>query len=825
MSNRPIFYILGIFTVVSILLPASSWADADQRLRRGTRTDLCSYVGGVPLGGIGAGSVEIRGDGSFREWQIFNNWGNTPQVVLSKHFPPFDLLNAFAAVKIDDHAYVLETHPPEGLPGVSAIQYDGWFPFADLDYTVADQTPVRISLEAFGSYIPHHANDSAIPAIGLTYHFKNTTAQPVKICLALSLVNPLGVECREGAAGRLQTALCTDGKAGVGLAALDDTPRSFMGGPDTADALKAFWTDFTAPTSQLSATPAGQRFGQVVTFQLQPGEEKSERFVIGWFFPDHYENNTGPLVGHKYEAWTDSAAASVNLFAGRFDELRRASAQWRDTMKESSWPEWVTRWLCNSQSTIVKLTWWVKDGRFMSYESPECPNSSPVHLIDLADWPVLDEFPELELGLLRHFAQKQEASGKIPEEFQSPGTNPTVTFPGGRDLYDVNPKYVVEIYHRWRETGDKEFLDATWPSVKKAIVYNNSHYDGLEIGLPSGKGISSTWDHWTNEYAFSYGGSVWLAGLKAAENLAEVEGDSDFAAQVHTLSQKALATMNDHLWNGEFYAMALDKNLQQDNLSFVESTYGDDLARFVGLGGVLPNDKALATLRAIANYNRQPTPYGVVITADKSGQMVEYMGDKRAQITTCHCIPAPIALIQEGDAKDQANGLEILKNIYSIGEKQPGGIWNTPHHVVAASGERNVRDFGHYLRDRCIWALLKVLNGWSYDAADQSLTLGPILKPQNSRGPWICSTAYGTLGQEITGMTQKITLITKEGSLALAKMTVSCETGNVATVNVTQDGKTLAASFVQEGTQVRLSFSSRMTLMPDSKLEITLSGH
>ncbi len=30
------------------------------------------HESGIPLGGIGTGSVEIRPDGQFHEWQIFN---------------------------------------------------------------------------------------------------------------------------------------------------------------------------------------------------------------------------------------------------------------------------------------------------------------------------------------------------------------------------------------------------------------------------------------------------------------------------------------------------------------------------------------------------------------------------------------------------------------------------------------------------------------------------------------------------------------------------------------------------------------------------------
>lgn len=211
------------------------------------------------------------------------------------------------------------------------------------------------------------------------------------------------------------------------------------------------------------------------------------------------------------------------------------------------------------------------------------------------------------------------------------------------------------------------------------------------------------------------------------EELAKVEGDSAFAAQAHKLYKTGLEAMNQYLWNGEFYSMAADQNFKQNDLCFVEGIYGDSLGRFVGLGSILPDDKSLSDLRAIAKYNNEATPWGLVVSANKSGQMVEYCGDRRAQITICHAIPAPIALIQEGQPDDVKTGLHILHQLYAIGQKHTGGLWDLPHYVIAATGEQNLDDFEHYLRDRALWALLKVLNGWSYNAPEQSLAIGPIL--------------------------------------------------------------------------------------------------
>lgn len=788
-----------------------------------TRTDECEFVGGVPLGGIGTGTFEVRGDGSLRQWQIFNNWGNTPSARLFKYAPSYDLLNAFAAVKIDGKAYMLEKHSPLGLPSAANVAYEGWFPFARLQYGLEPGTPIELSLEAFSPYVPHHANDSGIPAAGLTWRFKNTSARSVEIRLALSVVNPLGNDCHQASSGSLCVAESVRDGEGLALAALDSQPVSVIGGADNAETLRAFWDTFSSPNPKFANSGQGQRIAQVVSFSLQPHEERSQRFVVGWYFPTHKENGTGPFVGHRYEAWTASPVDSANLLARRFEALRAASARWRDTLRNASWPPWVSHWLCNNQYTLAKFTWWTKDERFMTYESPECPNGSPVHIIDLADWPVIDEFPELELRLLRQFAEHQSKEGRIPEEFNANQTIPSATLSGGRDLIDNNPKFAVEVYHRWRETGDRKFVDATWPAVKRAIRYCK-RFDAMGVGLPSGHDISSTWDHWSDRYLFSYGGSVYLAGLLAAEELAKVQGERDFAAEMHALSVKGLTAMNAHLWNGEFYAMTTDKDMKHNDLSFVESTYGDCLSRFVGLGGILPDDRSLSSLRAIAKYNNQPTRWGLVVCATRSGKMVQYQGDVRAQITVCHALPAPIALIAQGGPADVENGLRILKQMYDLGEKHPGGLWNLPHHVVAASGERNVNDFGHYLRDRALWALLKVLNGWSYDAPHQSLAIGPVLAPENCRGPWICSKAYGTLAQEAVGTRQTVLLKVKDGELPLKELVLLSRVGTASSARVRKDGTAVCSTFVQKGDRLKISFAEAVATACDSTLEISVEG-
>src|SRR5580698_1336795 len=79
----------------------------------------------VPLGGLGSGTVELLADGSFSDWNIFNNspaYGEKVQID-----------EAFFGIRVrqqNGKVYVsaLRTRPPSGLPAIRQIQYSGDFP-------------------------------------------------------------------------------------------------------------------------------------------------------------------------------------------------------------------------------------------------------------------------------------------------------------------------------------------------------------------------------------------------------------------------------------------------------------------------------------------------------------------------------------------------------------------------------------------------------------------------------------------------------------------------------------------------------------------------
>jgi uncharacterized protein (DUF608 family) len=141
---------------------------------------------GIPLGGIGCGTVEIRADGNFHDWQIFNNWASDLQ---------FDDSFFAAWVKQDgkSSAHMLQLNARGAAPGVKSIAYVGEHPFAFLKY-MEPESPVKIELKAWTPFIPHDSKNSGIPACVFSFSVENTDDKPAEVSLMASQRNGTGYD-------------------------------------------------------------------------------------------------------------------------------------------------------------------------------------------------------------------------------------------------------------------------------------------------------------------------------------------------------------------------------------------------------------------------------------------------------------------------------------------------------------------------------------------------------------------------------------------------------------------------------------------------------
>jgi uncharacterized protein (DUF608 family) len=158
---------------------------------------------GPPLGGIGTGFIELRPDGCFHEWQIFNSgpWAqNARSTTAAPGAGPQCLRflvrtrNKSATIAQVRRLYLRSDESNNySLPfvqDVESIDYQASFPVTHLQYN--DTTiPAQLSALAFSPFIPGSERDSATPGFHLVFTVENPSSTEIEVSLLGFLDNPL----------------------------------------------------------------------------------------------------------------------------------------------------------------------------------------------------------------------------------------------------------------------------------------------------------------------------------------------------------------------------------------------------------------------------------------------------------------------------------------------------------------------------------------------------------------------------------------------------------------------------------------------------------
>ncbi|HNQ90526.1 MAG TPA: GH116 family glycosyl-hydrolase [Verrucomicrobiota bacterium] len=179
---------------------------------RKSRNEL-RYIG-MPIGGIGCGTLYLGGDGRLWNWDIFNQKteGVLPRRVSWNDVGmTFDTGDRFIrprdgatfvkpAVQEESHkiaqGFALRVSSRDGtLPdrpldatGWAEVAFTGQYPIGTVEYT-DPSCPVAVKLEAFSPFIPLNADDSGLPATVFHFTVTNQSRQRVSVTLAGWLQN------------------------------------------------------------------------------------------------------------------------------------------------------------------------------------------------------------------------------------------------------------------------------------------------------------------------------------------------------------------------------------------------------------------------------------------------------------------------------------------------------------------------------------------------------------------------------------------------------------------------------------------------------------
>ncbi|MFT3701877.1 MAG: GH116 family glycosyl hydrolase [Agriterribacter sp.] len=173
---------------------------------------------GMPCGGIAAGQLYVRGDGTLANWWIANNAYNTgygidwllnfdtplgPWKVCYQTFEPLSYIDqGFAVVVNQNGKTITKQLNKKDFDNVSFI---GEYPIAKVNYASnTNPLPLQIDATIFSPFIPLNARESATPGTVLRYTLKNTSAEKMQVNLTGWLQNLVCIDIKDQVKGTLR---------------------------------------------------------------------------------------------------------------------------------------------------------------------------------------------------------------------------------------------------------------------------------------------------------------------------------------------------------------------------------------------------------------------------------------------------------------------------------------------------------------------------------------------------------------------------------------------------------------------------------------------
>jgi non-lysosomal glucosylceramidase len=680
----------------------------------------------VPMGGLGAGTVELRADGILYDWNIFNNSPAAGDKI--------QLGEALFFLRVkekdnDPRTWALSTHPPKYLPAIEEIRYSGAYPVSRLHYTDPDLL-LDVSLFSMSEFHIHKAVESAIPAVVFNFILENPTEEELEISLMFNLPNHIDgkyhidnslkliKEGQSSVSGEMMVTMT--GKdlklSGIQSNSMMKFHRHFAAfGEFTGKSIGNYSTEGTGKHGTLAGKTA-----------LKPGQTKLITVVLAWYFP--YRKHAGEVLGNHYVNLFDNVNQVTERIISNFPEIIEDIEKWHQLCFNNSLPQWLQEAMVNSVATMAKTGMWFKDGRWRQWESFSCPAVDPVHIHFYRSLPYAWFYPELRRSELRGYAAAQLKNGYIQENLGNEHT--PIDKPSGRMMGDGCTAFILEIYQDYLWSGDKDFLNELWPNVIEAIEWQINR--AQKYGLPHH--LNNTYDWWAFEDKdiVSYNAFLHLAALKAAEKMAEVKEDQEFAATCEKNFHMSREVLIDKMWNDHHFLAWYQEDGNHPQTVMTDVLYGQLWAEILGLGLLVDKNKLEKQLSQEKKVN--DTPYGLKVMEEKGRESTAlskgfYTENRQKQrdelVWEAGSLDwSALNIYLDGDEDE---GLEMAGKIFKKWQQQLNDQWDIRDLSTAWNGEPWCNS--HYARQLIFWAIPLALSGQQYSAAKGTLSFDPTVSP------------------------------------------------------------------------------------------------
>jgi non-lysosomal glucosylceramidase len=557
----------------------------------------------------------------------------------------------------------------------------------------------------------------------------------------------------------------------------------------------------------------GATGGIASRFTLAPGESKEVVCLLTWHF-------AGGEHGRAYGNWFKNSIDVARHLADNLDRLTRATHLFHDTYYNSTLPHWFLDRIMMPISTLATNTvQWRRNGRFWAWEGVGCCHGTCTHVWNYAHG-MARLFPELE------------RSARVMQDL-GPALDPKTGRVGFRGEDPSQPYAadgqcgtVLKCYREHLMSTDGSFLWKNWPRIKKVMEYSIVR-DGNADGVLEDK----QWNTFDLDFVGpnTFVGALYLAALKAAATMADLQGDQAFAGRCRTIADKGGSWSAEHLWNGEYFVQHIPPRtapkFQYGDGCLADHLFGQNWADQLGLGYLYPAEKVRAALKAIYRYNwapniaaqnrahppqrwfARPGDAGLLTcTWPKGGRMQEPVL-YRDEVWTGTEYQVASHLLHEGLIRE---GLSIVRGIHERYDGRHHNPWN------------EVECGDHYARALASWGCLIALSGFVYDGPAGKLAFAPRWQTDDFKAFFTAAEGWGALQQERTAQTQRNIVEVAHGRLVVRELAFELPAGaKASTIDLPFGPK--GAATTQTGTRVTLTFNEPATIAAGTKVEVAIA--
>lgn len=594
----------------------------------------------------------------------------------------------------------------------------------------------------------------------------------------------------------------------------------------------------TAAGEQDGPTEAGATINAALatSVSVTPGMAAHADFVLTWHFPNQYYpqeswrpgRHGGVPVGNAYVNWFRDAASVASFVVRDLPRLREQTERFRRCLYDSTLPHYLVDCVGANASIVRSPTCFrIKDGTFYGFEgcggAGGCCPMNCNHVWNY-EHSLSRLWPSLERNMrVTELVYHQEPTGALHHRVGVPRERRASSGP----VADGQCGAVLKAYREHLQSPGREFLNDHWERIRKAMDFAITNWDSDADGVMD-RPQFNTYDEVIHGFN-TFVGSLYLAALRAAEEMAKQMNDTENAKRYRGLYEKGRKFAAEKLFNGEYYIQIAD-NLQHGygKGCFSDQVVGQWWARVLDLGDILPVEQVRSALASIYRYSWLTSQKGFQGTQrflqfadgdDKALLICSWpKGDRppgedpiyyRDEAWTGVEYQVAAHMIYEGMLRE---GLAIVRGA----RERYNGLKRNPWNEIECGD--------YYARAMSSWTLLLAAQGFWYDGPAKTLGFHPRLTPDDHGSFFSTAESWGQFLQRRTGRTQTNTLAVAYGRCEIARLDLSLPSeAKAVTAEVSIGSRTVTTAVtVRDGT-ASLRFAVPVVVQADEALAVRLA--